>query len=90
METDGLAADRRGYGRGMRRQSQRVEHPFSPGQEVWLRGQRVVFLDYIGTGARIRRTPDDVRVVPAYKLALDRRESLALATTIPAAPSGTR
>jgi hypothetical protein len=66
------------------------DQPFRRGEQLWLRGQRVTFVDYHRyarhrIGAAMVRTGDDetVRVVPLGRLSRDRRESIELATTIP-------
>jgi hypothetical protein len=66
------------------------DEPFRAGEQLWLRGQQVTFLEYhryarhrIGA-AMVRRGDDEtVRVVPLARLSRDRAESIALATTIP-------
>jgi len=63
---------------------------FQRGDQLWLRGARVTFVDYHGYGhgrvraAVIRREGEEtVRVVSLSKLARDRRESVVRATAIP-------
>ena len=66
------------------------DEPFRTGEQLWLRGQRVVFVEYHRyaphriRAAMVRRGDDEtVRVVPAARLSRDRAKSVALATTIP-------
>jgi hypothetical protein len=63
---------------------------FRAGERVWLRGQRVTFVDYhryaprrIDAAVVRRRDETEVRVVPLWKLTRNRQESLARANTIP-------
>jgi hypothetical protein len=66
------------------------DEPFRTGEQLWLRGHRVIFVEYhryarhrIGA-AMVRRGEDEtVRVVPLARLSRDRAESIALATTMP-------
>jgi hypothetical protein len=63
---------------------------FRAGEQVWLRGQRVTFVDHHRyaphrTDAAVVRRRDEtvVRVDPLWKLTRDREESLARADAIP-------
>ena len=61
---------------------------FHAGEQLWLRGQRVIFVYYHAhrNGAAVvrRHNEKEVRVVPLWKLTRDRSESLARANAIPA------
>jgi hypothetical protein len=64
---------------------------FQAGEQLWLRGRRVTFVDYhryaahrIGVAVVRRQNEQEVRVVPLWKLARDRAESLARAHAMPA------
>ncbi len=64
---------------------------FRAGEQLWLRGQQVIFVEYHHyaahrIGAAVVRRPNETmsRVVPLWKLARDRSESLARANAIPA------
>jgi hypothetical protein len=64
---------------------------FHAGEQLWLRGQRVTFVDYhryaahrVSAAVVRRHSEKEVRVVPLWKLARDRGESLARANAIPA------
>jgi hypothetical protein len=67
-----------------------MEHPsFHAGEQLWLHGQRVVFVDYhryaaSSVRAAVVRRHDETthRVVPVRKLARDRAESLARETAM--------
>jgi hypothetical protein len=67
-----------------------TDRSFRPGEVLWLRGDRVTFVDYHGyaqpyrvAAAVVRRTDrTETRVVPLRKLARDRRESITRATTL--------
>jgi hypothetical protein len=73
----------------------RAAKPFSPGEELWLRGRRVTFVDYHGyapsypVGAAVVRKHDAETkspvVVPLRKLARNRQDSLIRA--MPLAPN---
>jgi hypothetical protein len=70
------------------------EQKFRSGEQLWLHGERVTFVDYHDyashrVGAAMVRRQDDttVRVVPLWKLARDPAESLARANAIAAGPS---
>jgi len=64
----------------------RATQPFSPGEELWLRGRRVTFVDYHGyapsypVGAAVVRKHDPETtspvVVPLRKLARNQQDSL--------------
>jgi len=61
---------------------------FQRGEKLWLRGEQVIFVEYHGNrvgGAVVVRPPDETstRVVPAWKLARDRAESIARANAMP-------
>jgi hypothetical protein len=67
------------------------EEGFGAGEQLWLRGQQVIFVEYhryaaYRIGAAVVRRPNETttRVVPLWKLARDRTESLARANAIPA------
>jgi hypothetical protein len=64
---------------------------FRAGERVWLRGREVTFIDYhryaphrVGAAVVRRDNETQVRVVPLWKLARDRVESLVRAHSIPA------
>lgn len=64
---------------------------FRAGEQLWLRGRRVTFVDYhryaahhIGVAVVRRQNEQEVRVVPLWKLTRDRAESLARANAMPA------
>jgi hypothetical protein len=66
------------------------DESFRAGEQLWLRGQQVTFVEYHRyarhriRAAMVRRGDDEtVRVVPLARLSRDRGESIALATTIP-------
>jgi hypothetical protein len=63
---------------------------FRAGEQLWLRGQLVTFVDYhryaprrIDAAVVRRRDEREVRVVPLWKLTRDREESLVRANAIP-------
>jgi hypothetical protein len=65
--------------------------PFEHGEELWLAGRKVIFVDYhrsaaarIGVAVIRRDDEDGTRVVPLWKLARDRAESIARSNAIPA------
>jgi hypothetical protein len=66
------------------------DKPFRAGEQLWLRGTRVTFVDHHGyadnyrvAAAVIRRHDEtEARVVPMRKLARDRLESLSRETTL--------
>lgn len=64
---------------------------FQIGEQLWLRGQQVIFVGYqrhaahrIGVAAVRRPNETTARVVPLWKLAKDRAESLARQNAMPA------
>jgi hypothetical protein len=64
---------------------------FRAGERLWLRGQQVIFVEYhryaanrIGAAVVRRHNETTTRVVPLWKLARDRAESLARQNAIPA------
>jgi hypothetical protein len=67
-----------------------ADKPFHAGEQLWLRGKRVAFVDYHAYAGRYResaavvRRPDETegRVVSLRKLARDRLDSLARETTL--------
>jgi hypothetical protein len=67
------------------------DNRFQAGEQLWLRGQRVTFVDYhryaphrVGAAVVRRHSEKEVRVVPLWKLTRDRHESLARTDAIPA------
>jgi hypothetical protein len=68
---------------------------FRRGEELWLGGRKVVFLEYHRSAAArvaaavVRRHDEEgARVVPLWKLARDRAESIARSNAIPAQLTG--
>jgi hypothetical protein len=64
---------------------------FERGEHLWLAGRKVIFVDYhrsaaarIGAAVIRREDEDGSRVVPLWKLARDRAESIARSNAIPA------
>ena len=68
---------------------------FRRGDELWLGGRKVIFLEYhrsaaarVGAAVVRRHDEEGARVVPVWKLARDRAESVARSNAIPAQLTG--
>jgi hypothetical protein len=68
---------------------------FGKGEELWLGGRKVIFLEYhrsasprVGAAVVRRLNEEGARVVPLWKLARDRAESIARTNAIPAQLTG--